>query len=155
MKKLIPCVAVLVLLLSITGCAFREKPIDVEINGQPCEISGYSEIDAALLSLLKTAGNDNIRLYDCSELTVEILENRCGTTIVERCIGIVTDKHKGDGRILNLPDGFGYYISYRGIYRPIAEGTIMLSYMVYNPDNNYTDDIMERYDFVLNREWED
>lgn len=30
-------------------------------------------------------------------------------------------------------------------------GTVFLSYMVYNPDNNYIDDIMERYDFILDR----
>ena len=33
----------------------------------------------------------------------------------------------------------------------MRDGTVFLSYMVYNPDNNYIDDIMEPYDFILDR----
>lgn len=154
MKKV--CSLLIVAFLLITcGCSAKEKSVIVEFNGEQHTITGFEEIESSLISLLNAAGNDNIELYDCSELTSEVLESRKGTTIVERCIGIVTDEQSGDGRVLNLPEDCGYYISYRGIYRPISNGTIMLSYMVYNPDNNYIDDIMERYDFVLSREWED
>lgn len=45
----------------------------------------------------------------------------------------------------------GCYIPYKiGDYQ-MRDGTVFLSYMVYNPDNNYIDDIMERYDFILDR----
>lgn len=153
MKKL-AVLMIGILLLSLFGCSSNEKSVVTEINGKQQVITGFEEIEASLLSLLDAAGDENVKLYDCSELTAEVLEGRQGTTIVERCIGIVTDGQSGDGRILNLPDDCGYYISYRGIYRPISDGTVILSYMVYNPDNNYIDDIMERYDFVLSREWE-
>ena len=147
------CLTVLFTLLC--GCSAQEPAVNVEINGVVYEVSGYSDIEAAFVDLLDTAGFENIKVYDASELTAETLESRKGTTIVERCIGIVTDKQSGDGAVLNLPEDCGYYISYRGIYLPISDGTVILSYMVYNPDNNYIDDIMERYDFILSREWED
>lgn len=154
MKKVCSLLIAVFLLISC-GCSAKEKSVVVEFNGAQHTITGFEKIESSLLSLLSVAGNDNIELYDCSDLTAEVLENRKGTTIVERCIGIVTDRRSGDGKVLNLPEDCGYYISYRDIYRPISDGTIMLSYMVYNPDNNYIDDIMERYDFVLSREWED
>lgn len=144
-----------ILLLSFCGCSPKNDAVTVEINGSSHEVTGFNEIESSLLSLLDAAGAEEIRLYDCSELTTEILENRQGTTIVERCIGLVTNKQTGDGMILNLPEDCGYYISYRNVYHPISDGTVMLSYMVYSPDNNYVDDIVERYDFVLDREWED
>lgn len=154
MKKImVLCLTVLFTLLC--GCSAQEPAANVEINGVVCEVSGYRDIEAAFVDLLDTAGFENIKVYDASELTAEELESRKGTTVVERCIGIVTDKQSGDGTILNLPEDCGYYISYRDIYLPISDGTVMLSYMVYNPDNNYIDDIMERYDFILSREWED
>lgn len=154
MKKVFSLLMVAFLLITC-GCSAKEKSVTVELNGSQHTITGFEEIESSLISLLSAAGDNNIELYDCSELTAEVLENRKGTTIVERCIGIVTDKQAGDGRILNLPEDCGCYISYRGIYRPISDGTIMLSYMVYNPDSNYVDDIIERYDFVLSREWEE
>lgn len=153
MKKLLATVILGLFLLS--GCApDKSEPfVTVDINGNVHAISGFGEIEDSLLSLLDAAGAENIVLYDCSELSAEILENRQGTTVVERCVGLVTDADAGDGKILNTTGG--YYISYRGVYHPKTEGTLILSYMVYGSDNNYIDDIVERYDFVLSREWED
>ena len=37
------------------------------------------------------------QIYDSGDLTAEILENRNGKVIVERCVGIVTDSETGDG----------------------------------------------------------
>lgn len=147
-------------LLSVCGCSAQKNTmpkdtITVEINGSNREVAGFSEIEESFLNLLEAAGWPNVELYDCSELTIDILESRQGSTVVERCIGLVTNKENGDGMILNIPEDCGYYISYRGIYLPITEGTVMLSYMVYNPNSSYFDDIIERYDFVLDREWED
>ena len=155
MKKWIALVLAGCFLLPFCGCMPQRNTITVEINGSDREINSFEEIEKSFLNLLDAAGWQNVELYDCSELTVDILENRKGTTVVERCIGLVTDKEAGDGMILNLPEDCGYYIGYRNIYLPIAEGTVMLSYMVYNPKSNYIDDIIERYDFVLDREWED
>ena len=95
------------------------------------------------------AGSVPMLVYDASELTADILENRRGTMVVERCFGVVTDAKQGDGRVLNPADKDYDYIGYRGVYWPLSDGTVLLSYMVYNPDNGYIDDIVERYDLVL------
>lgn len=109
----------------------------------------YQEIESALVSLLEAAGNEEIIVYDSSELTAKVLEDRIGKTVVERCIGLVSDKNNGDGILLNTEDADYNYISYRGVYRPIENGSVILSYMVYSPYNCSIDDIVERYDFVL------
>lgn len=113
-----------------------------------CE-SDYESIESALVDLLDAAGNKEIVVYDSSELSAEILENRLGQTVVERCIGIVKDVNTGDGILLNTEDPNFNFISYRGVYRPISNGSVVLSYMVYSSYNNSVDDIVERYDFVI------
>ena len=105
----------------------------------------YLETEELFLSEMEENGLTNYELYDSSELTADILESRKGTTIIERCIGFVTNGQTGDGAILNAADKNYNYISYRSI----------VTYLIYNPDNNYIDDITERYDFVISREWED
>lgn len=155
MKKFLT-IALLGVLLIFGGCAKSEAEhaVTVDINGHKQTIAGFEEIENSMLSMLDAAGFERIVVYDCSELTTEILENRKGTTVIERCIGLVIDEKAGDGKILNTT-GEGNYISYRGVYHPKTEGTVILSYMVYGSDNNYIDDIVERYDFILSREWED
>lgn len=112
----------------------------------------YVHIEDNVVSLLKSAEFKNVKVYDSSEITPDILENRAGKTIVERCYGIVLDMETGDGRIINAADGAGNYISYRSVYQTHDENSIMLTYLVYNPENNYCDDIIIRYDFVLEKE---
>lgn len=90
--------------------------------------------------------------YDSGDLTAEILENRNGKVIVERCVGIVTDSETGDGMILNT-DPDHYYISYAGV-DGVTDGTVIVSYMVYSTKNNSIDDIEERYDYIASREYE-
>lgn len=142
MKKLM-IFALTVLLLAVScGCAAAGK----------AESSQIDDIESCLVDLLRAAGNENIVVYDASELTADILENRCGTTVVERCFGVVTDAKQGDGRVLNPADKDYDYIGYRGVYWPVSDGTVLLSYMIYNPDNGYVDDIVERYDFILDIE---
>ena len=111
--------------------------------------SDYESIESALVGLLDAAGNKKIVVYDSSELSAEILENRLGQTVVERCIGIVKDADTGEGILLNTEDPNFNFISYRGVYRPISNGSVVLSYMVYSSYNNSVDDIVERYDFVI------
>lgn len=72
---------------------------------------------------------------------------------MERCIGVVTNSEQGDGVVLNAANADYDYIGYRGIDWPLSDGAVLLSYMVYNPGNEYVDDIVERYDFILNIEW--
>ena len=85
-----------------------------------------------------------VKIYDSSELTEEILCNRNGKIIVEKCIGIVLDD-EGNGRQLNPAVEGQDYIKYHGI----TAGSVVLSVFVYNPYTNATDDIEIRQDFVL------
>ena len=60
--------------------------------------------------------------------------------------GVMTNL-KGDGRLDGFRKKFGY-ISYRGL-KNVHKGDRILSVFVYNPDTGYTDDIVERCDFVV------
>ena len=76
--------------------------------------------------------------------------------IVERVIGIVTNKErKSDGRILNTDSEQYNYISYNGCDLEYTTGTIIVTYLMYNPNTNYEDDIIERYDYILDKKFED
>lgn len=84
---------------------------------------------------------DNIcQLYDSSELTEDILANRQGKLIIEKCVGTVTDDEKNG----NLEDGS--YISYADV--DCTKGDTVTTYLIYNPKTNYTDDVIERFDYV-------
>lgn len=146
----------------------EESPIGnyFEINGVMRDIGDYTETEELFLmdfyeNYLPTLGisEDKVFLYDSDDLTTEMLESRKGTVIIERCIGMVTDKENGDGLILNYhSDEGGYYIAYRNEECQklnLCNGTVLVSYMVYDPNNNYIDDIGDRYDFVICREYED
>lgn len=93
---------------------------------------------------------DNFLIYDTSELTVEILQNRTSdVVIVERCLGVVTNAvDVGDGQVLNTDDSYYNYICYAGL-DGVKKGDIILTYFVYNPQNTYIDDTIERCDYFL------
>lgn len=134
-----------------------------ETKGVIRNIGDYMEIEEHFLAdyyekHLPSTGvsADKVFIYDADKLTEEILKNRQGTLIIERCIGIVTNIECGDGQILNY-DNERYYIAYSKDLcekYSLRDGTILVSYMVYSPSNNYIDDIMERYDYVICREYE-
>lgn len=84
---------------------------------------------------------DNIcQVYDSSELTEDILANRQGKLIIEKCIGTVIDDEKNG----SLEDGS--YISYADV--DCTKGDTVTTYLIYNPKTNYTDDVINRIDFV-------
>lgn len=90
-----------------------------------------------------------IRIYDSDDLTMEMLQNRKGTIIIEKCIGVVNDK-EGNGKLLNCSNPEYFYISYKSVPKATT-GDVILTYFVYNPDNNIEDDIMERFDFIIDK----
>lgn len=93
----------------------------------------------------ETETQDNIcQLYDSSDLTEDILANRQGKLIIEKCIAIVSDDEK-NGIIQNADSDYNY-ISYAGV--DCAKGDTVITYLIYNPNTNYTDDVVERFDFV-------
>lgn len=89
----------------------------------------------------KSNANDNIcEIYDTEDLTEDILTNRQGKLIIEKCIGTVIDDEK-NGSLEN-----GSYISYENV--DCVKGNTIVTYLIYNPDTNYTDDVVNRFDYV-------
>ena len=123
------------------------------INGRLKPVNSYVELEREFISTLPKKGITSSIIFDASELTMEMLESRTPeVVIIERCISIVTNKHEdGDGKMLNYK-GNGYYIKHDAGYE---DGTIMLTYFIYNPNTQYYDDIIERYDYVLDTEYVD
>ena len=81
-------------------------------------------------------------LYNTYELTADILESRTEENIiVEVCVGTVLNENL-DG------EAYGYYISYRSVEN-VQPGDTVITYFVYNPYNNYVDDIVERFDIIV------
>lgn len=144
MRKIFAIALALVLCAGFAACADGT----LSYAGRCIDVPDYSSIEDAVTHYLGALGLENVEIYDSSELTSDILETRIGTTIVERCIGLVTDAGNGDGVILNSAD-LGDYIGYRAVNLPFQDGMIVLSYMIYNPENDYVDDIIDRYDFIL------
>ena len=91
-----------------------------------------------------------IEIIDSADLSLEDLENRKGKIIIEKCIGVV-ENSDGDGKVLNCYDSNYDYISYRSV-EDFQVGDTILTYLIYNPDTSYTDDILERFDYVIDRE---
>ena len=88
----------------------------------------------------ETETQDICQVYDSSDLTEDILANRQGKLIIEKCVGTVTDDEKNG----SLEDGS--YISYVNIN--CAKGDTVTTYLIYNPNTNYIDDVVDRFDFV-------
>lgn len=132
-----------------------EYPTDQSLDMLRYEVGDYTEIEELFIMELTDKGLGSYRMYDASELTLSILKHRKGTTVIERCIGLVSDAQTGDAVLLNPPDDCGYYLSYGSCDQEVRDGTILVSYMVYNPDTDYFDDIIERYDFVICRDYEE
>lgn len=89
----------------------------------------------------ETTETDSIcQVYNSSDLTEDILANRQGKLIIEKCVGTVTDDEKNG----SLEDGS--YISYVNIN--CAKGDTVTTYLIYNPNTNYIDDVVERFDFI-------
>ena len=89
-----------------------------------------------------------IREYYSENLTAEILENRGDDIVIEKIIGTVTNKKK-DGRIYGADQGHNY-ISYRRV-KGARKGDTILTICIYTPGNSYTDDICERFDYIVDR----
>lgn len=86
--------------------------------------------------------------YDLQELqdNPAILENRTpDTIIVERCIGVVIDDSTGEGKLI-YDDPVYNYIYYQERFH---NWDVVVTYNIYNPETQYTDDILFRFDFKV------
>ena len=175
MKKIIACLMAVIMIMSLCACGNNEATEQsitddgiigetsfncntFVINGTEKEVADYYGIEDAFVLDIYQNGYEYMMIYDTEELTAEILENRTQqeSIIIERVIGMVTNREQdGDGIVLNTKDTEYNYISYRSVDFETCDGTIILTYFVYNHGTDYVDDIMERYDFVLDREYED
>ena len=95
---------------------------------------------------------DIIQVYDTNDLNYDILSGRSknGIIIIEKIIGVVLNS-KGDGKILNTDDEQYDYISYRCV-DGVKSGDTIITYFIYNPENNAEDDIIERFDYIVDTE---
>lgn len=103
-----------------------------------------------ILTILMVSGillTANTKIYSVNELTDDMLVDRNGKIIIEEIIGEVTSVD-GDGRILNCADPNYNYISYRRVDN-ITVGDTIKTYCVYNPFSDYEDDVVMRFDFVV------
>lgn len=91
----------------------------------------------------------SIEIWETDDLTLDEIITRQdrGALVIERMVGVVLNEN-GDGRVLNTEDTYYNYISYRYVTgaRP---GDIVVTYCIYNPENNVEDDIIERYDTII------
>lgn len=128
-----------------SGCNTKAvEPVKVEAAEKSVEVGSldfYRNISDEIRA---------IEIIDSADLSLEDLENRKGKIIIEKCIGVV-ENSDGDGKVLNCYDSNYDYISYRSV-EDFQVGDTILTYLIYNPDTSYTDDILERFDYVIDRE---
>ena len=160
MKKFIVCIlaicaAVGLLIFATTNANNDTADASTSMENIANE-NDYIAIENSFIKELHKKDYENVAIYPTDELTNDVLENRTNMdgVVVEKMIGMVAKGNNGDGIILNTKDTEHNYISYNNMDFETHEGTIILTYYVYNPETNYLDDVLERYDFVLNREHE-
>lgn len=95
--------------------------------------------------LIKREKIARVREYYTDKLTEKTLRNRCDDIIIEKIIGVVTN-NKGDGKLLT---GNGY-INYRNV-KGFHKGDVILTLCIYNPGSKATDDIVDRFDYIIDR----
>jgi hypothetical protein len=169
MKKIIAITLIIIMVISLAACgqsepaktagATAEKTnLTFTFNGAEHTVLPYYPIEDNYVMTMVNKGYKKFNIYDSKTLTAEMLTNRTNLqrTIVERVIGIVTNEEReGDGRVLNQDNEHYYYISYSGCDFEYTTGTIIVTYLMYNPNTNYEDDIIERYDYILDKKFED
>lgn len=127
--------------------------VEIELNDTASYLPKEIEFIPYLLREEVSEGEGYV-IIDSSMLTADILEHRTehDVLIVERVVGYVTDRDS-NGKVLNSNGEFNY-ISYKYVREPITVGTVVLTYLIYNPNNNYVDDIVNRFDFIIDRTFE-
>jgi hypothetical protein len=123
-------VAVLFIALGVINCTeASESETSPEVN-----YSAYAD----QLELLKIFESN-------APNAVSLIENRNGKLLIEKVIGIVDNANTGDGHVLDNADSYICYKSVDGI----RKGNIICTYFIYNPDTNYIDDILMRFDYII------
>lgn len=79
------------------------------------------------------------------DITTETITERGNTLLIEKCIGECLDS-EGNGVL--YVEGDYNYISYSSV-EDVREGDVVLTLFIYNPGNDYEDDIIDRIDYVI------
>lgn len=95
---------------------------------------------------LLTGFSRRVQVVDSAELTGDMLRERNGKIIVEMVAGIVEDE-RGNGTALNPADSDYAYINYSEV--SCNPGDMILTFLVYNPETDGEDDVIERVDFNM------
>jgi len=172
MKKIICMVITIIMVISLVGCGAKDtaenqpkqmaaKSIDEKftytIDGEQQKITPYYPIEDNYVMNMVEVGYSNFHIYDSRNVTGGMLANRTKSEkiIIERVIAIITNRNReGDAKVLNTNGDYNY-ISYYDTDLDYTTGTVMITYLMYNPETDYEDDIIERYDYVLDRNFED
>lgn len=134
-----------------------------ELDDPVCDVriedvaSKYKTAEAKFVSVLlseEICDGQGFMIVDSHDLTDDIINSRTDHDIllVERVIGIVVNDD-GDGRVLNTIEE-NRHISYKYIYEKYRVGTVIATYYIYHPCTA-GGDIVNRYDYVIDREYEE
>lgn len=138
---------------TVTGTTNTEYTKEYQYHDKTLYIGDFQPIeDNFFMDIAEEYKGYTIGIYETDELTEKKLTNRTdrNEVIIERIIGIVTDEQR-NGQILSTVDTECNYISYKTIAENVTYnvGDVILTYCVYNPVTNYTDDIIDRFEFNL------
>lgn len=117
-----------------------------EINIEPKTVTVEKTVEVPVEVPIQ---DEFLKIMEPDEITGDFLRNRNGLIVVEKTVGKCLDEN-WNGKILNTESEYNY-ISYSGV-SGILPGDTVVTYEVYNPSNNYEDDIVARWDFVVERE---
>lgn len=116
----------------------------------PIEVNAVSKLDYYREQAREIEKLDNLKVIDTSRLTYKIITHRKGKVIIERVIGRVKN-NKGDGQVINQGRNTEYNYIYYGGWIDCKKGDIIVTYCLYNPENNADDDVIARWDYKLNK----
>ena len=121
------------MMMMVTGCEDTAKSNDVKSIETSVELPQNMTDDFQTEIYYIDSQEESDKCY-------EALQHREGKIIIEVVTGTVTGEN-GDGQI-----DYQGYIKYHG---GLAVETRVESVMIYNPDNNYIDDIMYKADTII------
>lgn len=121
------------MMMMVTGCEDTAKSNDVKSIETSVELPQNMTDDFQTEIYYIDSQEESDKCY-------EALQHRKGKIIIEVVTGTVTGEN-GDGQI-----DYQGYIKYHG---GLAVETRVESVMIYNPDNNYIDDIMYKADTII------
>ncbi len=132
---------------SVGSVGAAEKSVTKEdIQAVKNDLAIYEDIAKSFDSEIIRPGE---KLYNPDDLTQDILINRKKKNyiIAEKNISVCIDSN-GNGVILNTNSNYNY-INFECCSQKIKKGDVILTYLFYNPDTSYIDDIIERIDNII------